>query len=195
VTDLRGSAAVAVARLTRSRVHDRTDALLDLRSPDQLDDPARALGSRQGRRAASPAAGGRGAAAAEPETEAGLGRPSSLDATLNQLADQAGAGTNDTSARTEAAQARIADLDKKIAQYRASLDAGRDPAVIGPWIAETQAQKVAARAEIRSATGQRRMTRDEIAAIVTALGDLVQVIRNADPADKAHLYAQLVLQP
>jgi hypothetical protein len=66
---------VAVAWLTRSRVHDRTDALLDLRSPDQLDDPARALGSRQGRRAASPAAGGRSVAEAEPETETGLGRP------------------------------------------------------------------------------------------------------------------------
>jgi site-specific DNA recombinase len=124
---------------------------------------------------------------------AGVG-PGSLDATLNQLADQAAAGTDDTSARTEAAQARIADLDKKIAQYRASLDAGGDPTVIGPWwIAETQVQKLAARAEIRSATGQRRMTKDEIAAIVAALGDLVQVIRDADPADKADLYAQLGL--
>ena len=50
--------------------------------------------------------------------------------------------------------------------------------MIGPWIAETQAQKVAAQAEIRSATGQHRMTRDEIAAILTTLGDLVQVIRD-----------------
>jgi site-specific DNA recombinase len=62
--------------------------------------------------------------------------------------------------------------------------------VIGPWIAETQAQKVAAQAEIRSATGQRRMTRDETAAIVTTLGDLVQVIRDANPADKAELYTR-----
>jgi site-specific DNA recombinase len=37
------------------------------------------------------------------------------------------------------------------------------------------------------------MTRDEIAALVTALGDLVQVIRDADRADKAELYAQLGL--
>ncbi len=37
------------------------------------------------------------------------------------------------------------------------------------------------------------MTREEMAAIVTALGDLVQVIRDADPADKADLYAQLGL--
>jgi hypothetical protein len=65
--------------------------------------------------------------------------------------------------------------------------------VIDPWIAETQAQKVAARTEIRSATRQCRMTRDEIAAIVAALGDLVRVIHDADPADKADLYAQLGL--
>ena len=37
------------------------------------------------------------------------------------------------------------------------------------------------------------MTRDGIAAIVAALGDLVQVIRDADPADKAELYTQLGL--
>jgi hypothetical protein len=101
-----------------------------------------------------------------------------MDATLATLADQAAAGTGYASTRTAAAQARIVDLDKKIAQYRASLDAGGDPVVIGPWIAETQAQKVAAQAEIRSATGQHRMTRDEIAAILTTLGDLVQVIRD-----------------
>jgi len=33
------------------------------------------------------------------------------------------------------------------------------------------------------------MTEDEIAAIVTALGHLMQVIRDADPADKADLCA------
>jgi hypothetical protein len=60
--------------------------------------------------------------------------------------------------------------------------------VIGPWIAETQAHRLAAQAEIRSAAGRRRMIRDELAAIVTALGDLVQIIRDADRADKAELY-------
>ncbi len=37
------------------------------------------------------------------------------------------------------------------------------------------------------------MTRDEIAAIVTALGDLVQIVRDADPADKSKIYTQLGL--
>ena len=70
--------------------------------------------------------------------------PASLDATLAELAEQAASTTEDTSAQAEAARARIADCDRKIAQYRASLDAGGDPVVIGPWIAEIQAKRVAA---------------------------------------------------
>ena len=62
--------------------------------------------------------------------------------------------------------------------------------MIGPWIAETQAKKVTAQAEIRTATGRRQMSRDDIAAIVAALADLAQVVCEADPADKADIYAQ-----
>jgi hypothetical protein len=79
------------------------------------------------------------------------------------------------------------------ARYRASLDAGGDPAVIGPWIAETQAKKITAQAEIRTSTGRRQLSQDDIAAIVAAFADLAQVVREADPADKADLYAQLKL--
>jgi site-specific DNA recombinase len=118
--------------------------------------------------------------------------PGNLDATLTQPR-QAAVGNDHTSAWSEAVRARIAVLDQKTAQYRASLDAGGDPAVIGPWMAETQAQRVVAQAEIRSSAGQRRMTPGDIAAIVAALGDLVGIIRDADPADKADLYTQLGL--
>ena len=68
-----------------------------------------------------------------------------------------------------------------------SLRAGGDPAVVGPWIAETQAKKVTAQAEIRTATGRRHMSRDEIAAVVTAFGEFAQVVQGADPADKRHI--------
>ena len=37
------------------------------------------------------------------------------------------------------------------------------------------------------------MSRDTIAALVEALGDLTQVVRDADPADKAEIYTQLGL--
>jgi site-specific DNA recombinase len=118
--------------------------------------------------------------------------PGDLDATLDELAGQAAALEDPGAhAKAEAARERITGYDAQISQYRASLDAGGDPAVIGPWISETQAKKVAAQAEIRAATGRRQMSRDDIAAVVAALGDLVQVVRNADPADKADIYTQL----
>ena len=53
--------------------------------------------------------------------------PARLDATLAQLARPAEVGNDHTSARFEAAQARIAVLDQKIAQYRARLDARGRP--------------------------------------------------------------------
>jgi hypothetical protein len=65
--------------------------------------------------------------------------------------------------------------------------------VIGPWIAETQAKKVAAQADTRIATGRRRMTRDEIEAVATAFGSLARIVQSADPQDKADIYAQLRL--
>jgi hypothetical protein len=65
--------------------------------------------------------------------------------------------------------------------------------VIGPWIAETQAEKVTAQAEIRTATGRRQLSRDDLEAIVAAFADIARVVREADPADKAELYAQLKL--
>ena len=120
--------------------------------------------------------------------------PGSIDTTVGQLTEQA-ARLEDpaTHALAEAARARIAECDAEISQYRASLKAGGDPKVIGPWIAETQAKKVAAQAEIRSASGRRQMNRDEIESVVTAFGELAQMVQEADPADKADMYAQLKL--
>src|SRR5689334_16267148 len=120
-----------VAWLTRSRVHDRTDALLDLRSPDQLDDPARALGSSQGRRAASAAAGGRGAASAEPET--GLGRPGdhrrSGPAAPQAAADEPARDTGNAAALAPAADPLAVDLSPPRRQAACrSADRGTDRA-------------------------------------------------------------------
>jgi site-specific DNA recombinase len=118
--------------------------------------------------------------------------PASIDATLSELAGRAALLEDPGAlAQAEAVRAKIAEYDAEISQYRESLKAGGDPAVVGPWIAETQARKVAAQAQIRAATGRRQMSRDEIAAVVTAFGDLVQVVHEADAADKADIYAQL----
>ena len=38
------------------------------------------------------------------------------------------------------------------------------------------------------------MTREQIASVVTALGDILAVLRDADPCDKAEIYSQLGLR-
>jgi hypothetical protein len=84
----------------------------------------------------------------------------------------------------------VAGASANRSRYRASLDAGGDPALIGSWIAETQAKKVTAQAEIRTVTGRSQMNRDEMAAIAAALGDLARVVGDFDPLDKVDIYAQ-----
>jgi site-specific DNA recombinase len=58
---------------------------------------------------------------------------------------------------------------------------------------ETQAKRAAAEARLTKPAGHRRMTRDEITSLVQEIGDLMQVIKDADPADKAEIYSQLGL--
>ena len=60
-------------------------------------------------------------------------------------------------------------------------------------MSETQARRAVAEARIRKPAGHRRMTRDEITSLVTDLGDVMRVLRDADPADKAEVYGRLGL--
>ena len=56
---------------------------------------------------------------------------------------------------------------------------------------ETQARRAVAEARLLTPAGRRRMTRDEIASLVSALGDVMRVLKDADPADKAEVYSRL----
>jgi hypothetical protein len=60
-------------------------------------------------------------------------------------------------------------------------------------MSETRARRAVAEARIRKPGGRRRLTRDEITSLVTALGDVMRVLRDADPADEAEVYSRLGL--
>lgn len=83
------------------------------------------------------------------------------------------------------------------AQYRAALDAGADPATVARWITGTEAERARCQA-IRRAAAPRpvatSMSRDEIASVVRALADLIEVVRAASPADKVQIYTGLGLR-
>lgn len=82
----------------------------------------------------------------------------------------------------------------KLTRYRALLDEGTDPAIVAGWIREVEAERLAIQARLRTTTRRTAMTADEITAIVTALGDMIDVLARAEPADKIKIYARLGLR-
>jgi site-specific DNA recombinase len=88
----------------------------------------------------------------------------------------------------------IADCDAKLARYQATLDAGGDPVTIAAWTREATAQRAAALArQARPQTGT-PLTEQGIQQIIQALGDIRDIIQNADPAAKARIYNRLELR-
>lgn len=97
-----------------------------------------------------------------------------------------------------AIQARrtIAACDERLARYRAALEAGTDPALIAAWTADVNTTRADAQARLDAASdsGRSRRTPDQISTIVTALGSMLDVLRDGDSADKAMVYKGLGLR-
>jgi site-specific DNA recombinase len=91
------------------------------------------------------------------------------------------------------ARARVAKCDSKLERYRAALEAGTDPATVTKWIAEVNAERAAAEAELRTAQSQQHttMTPEEIEELITGLGGLVRILAKAKPETRQHVYQQL----
>jgi site-specific DNA recombinase len=125
---------------------------------------------------------------------AGKFAPRYLPATIDELI--AATAAPQIPARLAGAQheLELAACDRKLAQYRAALDAGADPASIAKWITETEAERARLRIQAREAAPQQGMSRDEIASIVNGLADLLAALRDAEPTDKAEIYSQLGLR-
>ncbi|MGW4079406.1 hypothetical protein ACWELB_39040 [Streptomyces asiaticus] len=94
----------------------------------------------------------------------------------------------------EDAERVIAECDTKLARYREALEAGTDPKLVAQWTAEVQAHRAEAFSRSRQVTGQRRMTKDEIRAMLKPLGPIPDVLADAEPRDKAEVYQQLGLK-
>ena len=92
------------------------------------------------------------------------------------------------------AQQEIAGCDAKLRQHRAALEAGADPVLVTSWMKETQARRALAEARLNKLAGQgRRMTQEEITSLVTGVGEIMEALEGADPADKAQVYSRLGL--
>ncbi|MFY9932996.1 MAG: hypothetical protein WAK82_33835 [Streptosporangiaceae bacterium] len=85
----------------------------------------------------------------------------------------------------------IAECDLKLAQYRAALDAGANPASVAGWIAETEAEKAAMALIRRRPEPRPRLTEQEIRSIVEKFADIARVLTDADPDDTAEIFGRL----
>ena len=94
-------------------------------------------------------------------------------------------------------QSLVADCDVRLARYQAALDAGADPQAVAEWTLQVKNERAAALARDTSRNRQpaaRPLTEDDIRALITGLGDLRDVICDAEPAAKAAIYEQLGLK-
>jgi site-specific DNA recombinase len=99
--------------------------------------------------------------------------------------------TAEDEARADASRRRLVDCDARLTKYRAALDNGGDPAVIGGWIAEVQGDRLAAQRELEASRPMSPITAEELRELVARLGDMRRVLGVADPALKAKVYADL----
>jgi hypothetical protein len=95
----------------------------------------------------------------------------------------------------EAARRTIAECDRKLARHRAALEAGADLTLVVAWSQQVQQHRTLAQARLATLTSRhgtnQRMSRDDIHTLVDTLDGLLNVLRHADPADKAEVYREL----
>jgi len=110
-----------------------------------------------------------------------------LDATCQTLA-AATAPSTQTTAGAESARRTLRNCDQRLTRYRAALDAGADPALVAAWIAETQAERATAEQAHAATRTAPTMTAAEVRALIEELPEIVQVLADTPPHDKAQLY-------
>jgi DNA invertase Pin-like site-specific DNA recombinase len=118
--------------------------------------------------------------------------PEHLDETCAELAAASGSTDRDAAA-VEAAQRKLVNCETRLDRYRAALDSGTDPSVVGQWIAEVQGEKLRAEQALISAL-QDELEPGEVRELIEQLGPIVDVLEEAQPRKKAELYASLGLQ-
>ena len=118
-------------------------------------------------------------------------QPTRLPAIIDALAAHA-LDPADTFA--EDIRRQLAGCDRKLAQYRAALDAGADPTEVTTWINAVQNERTRLQEQLHTTPRSRTIPREHIAELVHHAGDLAHRITTADPEDKADLYKELGLR-
>ena len=95
---------------------------------------------------------------------------------------------------TSSAKQRLADAEERLRRYQAAIAAGIDPAALVEATNKAQAERAAARAELRGQPSPNTLTDAEVHAMIDSLGDVGAALSDATPDSLADLYAAVDLQ-
>ena len=99
----------------------------------------------------------------------------------------------DVAAQHTAARAAMADCDIRIKRLLDSIERGIDHELVAPRARELQAERSRLQATLGVHNQWRRLSAHEIAEWADSLGGVVQVLKQANPEDRAALYADFGL--
>ena len=132
-----------------------------------------------------------------PQIDAWLGQltdPDHLQATCQAIASASDQHAT-RSAERAAARQLLADCDRRLARYRAALEAGTDPTVVGQWIAEVTATRQAAETSLHQlAAAPDPVSPEAIRRALEAVGGLAAALDGADPGLRAQLYQEVGIE-
>ena len=86
---------------------------------------------------------------------------------------------------------QIHDCDRRLGQYQAVLDEGADAKVVARWMAQVHRERANLQAQLGHTIPGGTLTSSQVRALVDALRDIVTVLAEANPEDKAELYGEL----
>jgi hypothetical protein len=99
----------------------------------------------------------------------------------------------DVAAQHVAVRAAMADCDVRIKRLLESIESGIDHELVAPRVRELQAERSRLEATLGAHKVWRRLSAREIAEWADSLGGVVQVLKQANPEDRAALYAEFGL--
>ena len=99
--------------------------------------------------------------------------------------------TVEDDARKIALTEQIHDCDRRLGQYQAVLDEGADAKVVARWMAQVHRERANLQTQLGHNIPGGKLTSSQVRALVDALRDIVTVLAEADPQDKADLYGEL----
>jgi site-specific DNA recombinase len=119
--------------------------------------------------------------------------PHRIEATIEALAAVADERTSDPTL-CERANLQVAECDRKLKSYKATLDAGADPTVVSEWIKQTQTERTRALALLREGNTRPKITKDDIARTINNLGDMATALQDGSAERKNDVYTSMGLR-